>query len=97
MKVKNVFGSCLLAFGLLLAIIGFSKRGDAEVARDVNGTEVVYKNINSYNLNWRAFFGIAFAIVGLGIWILPSQAAIEATWERWPEEEGPHEAAHHHG
>lgn len=77
MSVKNVIGACLLATGLLLAIVGWSKRGGETVEKEIQDKEVVLRNIDNYNLNWRAFFGLTFAGLGVGLLAFPSNKTID--------------------
>lgn len=77
MSVKNAVGTSLIVIGLLLALVGWNKRGGETVTKDIRDTEVVVRNIDNYNLNWRAFFGLTFAGLGLGLVAFPSNKKIE--------------------
>lgn len=77
MSVKNAFGASLLVIGLLLAMIGWSKRGGETVTKTIQGTEVVVRNSDNYNLNWRAFFGLTFAGLGIGLLAFPANSTID--------------------
>ncbi|TAE47453.1 MAG: hypothetical protein EAZ89_17835 [Bacteroidetes bacterium] len=76
--MKNAIGGSLLAFGLLIMIIGFNKSSGATITNKIDGKEYVYNNTSSYNLNWRAFFGGVCIFFGAGLLIFPSQRVIDA-------------------
>lgn len=77
MSVKNAIGTSLLVAGLLLAIVGWSKRGGETVEKEIQDKEVVLRNIDNYNLNWRAFFGLTFAGFGVGLLAFPSENKVD--------------------
>ncbi|MDP5170826.1 MAG: hypothetical protein NWR72_11320 [Bacteroidia bacterium] len=77
MSVKNAIGTCLLIFGLGLAIIGWSKTSGETITKEINGKEVVLRNSDNYNLNWRAFFGLTFAGLGFLIALFPGDDVID--------------------
>ncbi len=78
MSTKNAIGTSLLILCLGITVIGWSKASSDTVTKKINGTEVVLRNSDSYNLNWRAFFGLTFAGLGLGLIAFPSQKVIDA-------------------
>ncbi len=77
MSVKNAFGASLLVAGLFLAMVGWSKRSGETVTKTIQGKEVVMLNSDSYNLNWRAFFGLTFAGLGIGLLAFPGINTID--------------------
>lgn len=78
MNVKNVIAASMIGIGLILSIIGWNKKAPETVTQEIKGAEVVLKNSESQHFNWRAFMGIALAIIGTGVLILPGDKQLEA-------------------
>ncbi|MDX1909550.1 MAG: hypothetical protein SF053_21100 [Bacteroidia bacterium] len=94
--MKNTIGLSLLAIGLFLTIRGYSVSGAPEKTIKAQGTEVVVRNSNNYNLNWRTFFGLTNVLLGIGLLAFPSNYKIQAAWEVLPDEADGHEVEAHH-
>jgi hypothetical protein len=77
MSVKNGVGTSLLLFGILIFLIGSRMGAKPEVTQTYNGVEQVVFNRDSYNLNWRMFWGGVVIFLGAGLLIFPSQAKID--------------------
>lgn len=77
MSAKNAIGTSLLIAGLLLSIVGWSKSSGETVTKEIQDKEVVVRNIDNYNLNWRAFFGLTFAGLAVGLLVFPSNTTID--------------------
>lgn len=78
MNVKNAIATGMLIFGLVLSIVGFNKKSDDVINEEIQGTELVVRNSDSQHFNWRAFFGLAVAGIGVLLYIFPSQKDFEA-------------------
>ncbi len=78
MNVKNAIAASLLFIGLLISIVGWSKKGPEQNDFKYEGQEVVVKNSESQHFNWRAFMGLTFCVVAVGLLILPGPEKIEA-------------------
>lgn len=76
--MKNLFGTVLLVVGLIILVAGFNRRGDATIVDNVNGTEIVVKNSEAENFNWRSFYGGLIAFLGVSSLLFPSQQTIDA-------------------
>lgn len=78
MTIKNALGLSLLFIGLVILIIGFSAGDSVEITKEINGREVVLKNSNAENLNWRLLYGSVVTFLGIAAIAFPSQKAIDA-------------------
>ncbi len=78
MSVKNAIGTSLLVVGLLISIVGWTKRSPEAISTEIQGKEVMIRNSDNYNLNWRAFFGLTFAGLGVGLLGFPANKDIDA-------------------
>ena len=76
--MKNLFGTVLLFVGLIIMIAGYNRRGDNTKVEEVNGTEIVVKNSEAENFNWRSFYGGLIAFLGVSSLLFPSQQTIDA-------------------
>ncbi|MEM6764008.1 MAG: hypothetical protein AAF824_02885 [Bacteroidota bacterium] len=75
--MKNFFGTILLVSGLFIMIVGWSRRDSETVTEEVNGTEIVVKNSEAENFNWRSFYGGLIAFFGFVGLVFPSQKVID--------------------
>lgn len=78
MNVKNAVAASLLFIGLVISIIGWTKKAPETETEEIKGTEVVVRNSDSQHFNWRAFMGLTFSVVAIGLFILPGPEKLEA-------------------
>ncbi len=78
MSIKNTLGLSLLFIGLVVLIVGCSRGDSTEITKEINGKEVVLKNSDAENLNWRIFYGSVVSVLGIGILAFPGQKTIDA-------------------
>ncbi len=75
--MKNFFGTVLLVSGLIIMIVGYNRRDEPTKVEEVNGTEIVVKNSEAENFNWRSFYGGLIAFFGVAGLAFPSQKVID--------------------